>query len=162
LNLGEITASLRLNLLQFQQSLQTAQRQLQTASEKMKTIGATMSAAVTAPLAAAGGIMLKGAMDAEAANGRIQASLGITAQEAKRLGEIAKQSWTAGFGENIQEVTQNLISVRQSIGEINDADLKKVTEGAMMISDVFGEDVSATTSTAAVMMKNFDKIYWIP
>ena len=55
---------------------------LKDIGDKVKGAGEKMSMAITAPIAAAGGLMLKGAIDAENAQNKLQASLGITADAA--------------------------------------------------------------------------------
>ncbi|MDD3040774.1 phage tail tape measure protein [Bacteroides sp.] len=128
---------------------------LQKTGSKMKSTGEKMTVGITAPIVAAGGMMLKGAMDAEAAQGKLQASLGLTVKEAEKLGEVAKEVWKNGFGENIDEVDQAIANVRKNMGDMADQEMQKVTEGAMTIADVFDQDVNEVTRAAGVMMKNF-------
>ena len=123
--------------------------------EKMDSAGQKMTVGITAPVVAAGGIMLKGAMDAEAAQGKLQASLGLTAEEAERLGDIATDVWASGFGESIDEANQAIVTIRQNMAGLSDEELQKATEGAMTIANVFGEDVNAVAAAAGVAMKNF-------
>lgn len=128
---------------------------LSSVGEKMKGTGEKMSVAITAPIIAAGGLMVKGAAEAETAQGKLQASLGLTAEEAKKLGEIAREVWKDGFGENIDEANQALIAVRQNMAGLAEEELARVTEGAMTIAQVFDQDVKEVTAAAGVMMKNF-------
>ncbi len=128
---------------------------LEKAGEKMKGVGEKMTVAITAPIAAAGGVMLKGAIDAENATGKLQAQLGLTADEAADLGAVAQDVWVNGFGENIDEATESIKLVRQNMAGLAEDDLSSVTQGAMTIADVFGADVTDSTKTAGTMMKNF-------
>lgn len=128
---------------------------LKETGEKMTGMGQKMTAGVTLPIAAAGVVLTKGAMDAQAAQGKLQASLGLTAEEAAKLEETAKEVWTDGFGENIEEANRTISAVRKNMGELADQELEAVAEGAMMIADVFEQDVNDVTKTAGVMMKNF-------
>jgi len=121
----------------------------------MKDVGEKMSIGITAPIVAGGAALLKGAIDAEVATGKLQASLGLTAKEAENLGGVAQDVWKNGFGENIDEANQAIVSVRKNIGDLSKDDLQKVTEGAMTIADVFGQDVNEVTAAAGVAMKNF-------
>ncbi|MFZ5645818.1 MAG: phage tail tape measure protein [Bacillota bacterium] len=128
---------------------------LQRTGEKLKGIGTTLTTTVSAPLAAAGALLLKGTADAQAAQGKLQASLGLTADEAKRLGDVAREVWKDGFGENIDEVNQALVNVRQNMAGLAEVELAQVTEGALTIAQVFEQDVKEVTASAGVMMKNF-------
>lgn len=110
---------------------------LQDTGEKMKGAGEMMSIGITAPVVAAGGAMVKGAMDAEAASGRLQAQLGLTADEAADLSVVAKEVWKNGFGENIGEATEAIKSVRQNMKIMAEDELQRVTEAAMTLANLF-------------------------
>lgn len=136
----------------------TAQRnaeKLKSAGEKIKGVGEKMSVGITAPIVAAGGLMLKGAVDAENAQSKMQASLGITAEEAQKLGDVATDVWKNAFGESIEEVDEAIITIKKNMAGLADDELKSVTEGAMTIADVFGAEVADSTKAAGTMMKNF-------
>lgn len=128
---------------------------LKSIGEKTKGVGEKMSVGISAPIIAAGGLMLKGAVDAENAQSKLQASLGLTAEEATAMGKVAQQVWNDAFGENIEEVDAAIATVRKNMGAFSDEELKKVTEGAMTIADVFDADVVDSTKAAGSMMKNF-------
>jgi len=125
------------------------------AGETIKGAGEKMSMGVTAPIVAAGGAMLKGAIDAELAQGKLQASLGITADEAADLEAVAQAVWVNGFGENIGEVNDVISTVRLNMGHLAEDEMQKVSEAAMTIATLFGADVGDTTKTAGTLMKNF-------
>lgn len=127
----------------------------QDAGEKMKGAGEKMSVGITAPIVAAGGIMLKGAIDAENATGKLQAALGLTTDEAADLSAVAEALWVNGFGENIGEATKAIQQVRSNMGVLAEDELQLVAEGAMTIADVFDQDVNEVTRAAGVAMKNF-------
>lgn len=138
-----------------QKSADSLGDKLNAAGDKMKSAGEKMSIGITAPIVAGGALMLKGAMDAEAAQGKLQASLGLTAKEAEKLGDVAQEVWKDGFGESIEEVSTAIANVRKNMGEMADQELKGVAAGAMTIADVFDQDVNEVTRAAGVMMKNF-------
>lgn len=128
---------------------------LSEAGDKVKGVGEKMSIGITAPIAAAGAAMLKGAVDAEMAQGKLQATLGITADAAADLEAVAEAVWANGFGDNIQEVNDNIAMVRKNIGDLAEDEMQKVTEGAMTISELFGADIADSTKSAGTLMKNF-------
>lgn len=128
---------------------------LKAIGEKTKGVGEKMSVGISAPIVAAGGLMLKGAMDAETAQGKLQASLGITAEEADKMGKVAEAVWKNAYGENIGEVNDAIGIIRKNMSGLADNELQKVTEGAMTIADVFGAEVVDTSKAAGTMMKNF-------
>lgn len=87
---------------------------------------------------------------------RIEALLGVTEEEAKRLGDIAKQVYKDAFGENIQEITNNLAILKQNIADLTDNELKNMSEGIYTINDLFGTDFGEVAKTAATLMQNFE------
>lgn len=143
------------NLNDLGDAAETNAEKLKSIGESVKGVGEKMSVAITAPIVAAGGLMLKGALDAENAQSKLQASLGITADEAQRLGNVATDVWKNAFGESIEEVDSAIIAVRKNMGELAGDELKKITESAMTIADVFGAEVTDSSKAAGVMMKNF-------
>ncbi|MBP3953615.1 phage tail tape measure protein [Bacillus suaedae] len=127
----------------------------QKTGDKMSSVGATLSTSVSLPMAALGGIALKSASDVEAAQGKIQAQLGLTAEEAKELDGVARELFNDAFGESMEDVNQSLVTVKQNIKGLNDEDLKTVTENAYILQDAFGADIQESTKTASTLMKNF-------
>lgn len=128
---------------------------LQKVGSNMTSAGGALTAGVTLPLVAAGAGAVQMAADFEAAQGKVQAQLGVTGEEAEKLSKIAKNVWKGGWGESIDEVTDNLALVRQNMGELNDTDLETVVQNAYTLRDAFGAEVNETTRTASVLMKNF-------
>lgn len=128
---------------------------LDEAGRKAKDIGGSMSTTATPALGAFGIAVGKIASDFDGAQGQIQAQIGVTAEEAEKLSGVAQSIWKKGFGENIGEVTNNLALVKQNIQGISDEALPAVTEQALILQKVFGAEVTESTRTAAVMMKNF-------
>ncbi len=127
---------------------------INAAGDKMKDVGAKMSVGITAPIVAGGAVMLKGAMDAEAAQGKLQAALGATAEDAEELGKVAIEVWKSGFGENIEEASTAVVMVKQNLLLAGDA-LTEFTKGAMTISDVFDQDVNEVIAASKTMVDNF-------
>ncbi|QAT43438.1 phage tail tape measure protein [Aminipila luticellarii] len=135
-------------------NLKSTGEKMQDIGGKMTDVGEKMTVGVTLPIVAAGGAILKGAIDAENAQGKLQASLGATKAEAEELGNTAEEVWKNGFGENIGEASDAVVLVKQNLLLAGDA-LTKATEGAMTIADIFGEDVNGVVATTKTMVDNF-------
>lgn len=95
------------------------------------------------------------ATQTDAATGMVQAKLGVTKEDAEKLTEVAKNVWKNGFGEDITDVTNNLATVRQYLGDMSDEEMQGVLENAYTISDVFGADVNESVKSVKTMMENF-------
>jgi phage-related protein len=127
----------------------------QAVGSKISGVGETLSARVTAPLAAlgAGGVYVASQMDES--QKRIQASLGLTEERAKELHEVARSVWKNGFGEDVIDAGKALATVDKNMKNLNDADLKTVTEAAYTFADLWEFDIAETTRSAGALMDNF-------
>jgi phage-related minor tail protein/SLT domain-containing protein len=122
--------------------------------DKFNSIGQS-AAAVSIPIVASGALMAKSAIEMNDAQGKIQASLGLTEAQAAKLTKTAQGIYNNGFGESMGEVEDAVIKVKQNMDNLNAADLKQVTQGALTLSKLFNADVNETTRTGAALMRNF-------
>lgn len=139
----------------FGDKMKSAGDKVQATGDKMKGVGGNLSASVSLPILGVGAAALTVADQFDSAQGRIQAQLGLTADEADKLSDVAEDVWKNAFGESLVEVSDNLAIIKQNMGDLSDVDLKKVAEGAYTIKDAFGAEINETTRTASVLMKNF-------
>jgi len=87
---------------------------------------------------------------------KIQNSFNITRGEAEKLGDTAVNAWKMGFGENVGEVSDALIQVKQNMKDIGDgADLENATKKAMGLAQTFDADVNEVTRAGNNIMKSF-------
>lgn len=172
-NNKELSLTLKLNQEQIQQALkqlgnkmeevpeaggkhfEELGKKIQEVGEGFKEVGEKMTTHLTLPIAAIGGIATKTAMDMEKAQGKIQAQLGLTGEEAEKMGGMIEDIWGNAFGESVEEVGDAIATVKQNMQELNDTDLQDITEKSFILRDVFGAEISESTRTASVMMKNF-------
>lgn len=122
---------------------------------KLQGVGAGLTAGLTAPITAFGVASTKSALDFDQAQGKMQAQLGLTKEEANQLGDVAQKVWKNNFGEDIGEATEAVAGIRQMMGDLSEEELQAVAEGAFTIRDAFGAEIQETTRTASVLMKNF-------
>lgn len=120
-----------------------------------KSAGTACTMTLTAPIAAAGAAAFSTASDYEAATARIQSALGLTADEAERLGEVGEGVYEDGFGQSLEQVDDALVAVRQSLGDLNDADLSYVTQSVLALSDTLGMDVGESVRGVNALMDGF-------
>ncbi len=136
--------------------IQNIQSRLSAAGEKMKGVGEKMTKSLSLPLAAAGGIAIKAAIDFDSSSRKIQSSLGLTSEEAKKMANTAKEVWKDGFGENLDDVTNSLLQVKQNISGIDsEKELQRVTRDAMVLGQTFDADVNEVTRAGNNIMKGF-------
>lgn len=130
----------------------------EAAGSKFALFGSVVGAAALAAGAAIVGIgaaALDVASQANQATNDIQASLGVTRDEAERLKGVALEIFGDNFGDSVEDAAASLIVVRQQIKGLADEDLKAVAEGALAIRDVFGVEVAESTNVANTLMQQF-------
>lgn len=124
-------------------------------SGSLKSAGTAATVGLTAPIVAAGAAAFGTASSYEQATARIQSALGLTAEEAERLGDVGEAIYEGGFGESLDLVDDALVTVRQSIGDLNDADLSYITQSVLTLSDTLGMDVSESVRGVNALMDGF-------
>lgn len=139
----------------FGRTVEVSSEKLDAARERMESMRGAIKAGLVAGAAAGGYGMLKLASDVDSSQKRIQGQLGVTGAEAKKLNGITQSLWKEGFGENMGEVRQGLIQVRQNIKGLNSGDLKQVTKDSLTLAEVFDADVNEVTRAGSNVMKGF-------
>jgi phage-related minor tail protein len=87
--------------------------------------------------------------------GQMQAQLGVTAEEAGRLGDVAREVFGNNFGDSVEDVGQSIIEVRQQMKGLSDEELAGATEAALSLRDAFGFEVTESTNAANLLMEKF-------
>ncbi|WP_404825775.1 phage tail tape measure protein [Fictibacillus norfolkensis] len=106
-------------------------------------------------VAAVGGAALSAALQFEDADAKIQASLGVTKDRAKELGEVAEEVWKNGWGESIDEVANSIVTVSKNLRDLPKEELQKATEYAQILSEAMGVDVAESTRSVKQLMSTF-------
>lgn len=113
----------------------------------ISAIGATVAGTFAVNLVKSGSEYIRTMND-------VSAQTGMTGDELKAFGDTARDIWKSGGGENLQEVTDALVSIKQASG-LADEELQKATESALLLKDSFGFEIDETTKAATALMKNF-------
>lgn len=111
------------------------------------TVGATAAGAFAVHLVKSGTEYIKTMND-------VSAQTGMTGDELKEFGDITREIWKSGGGENLQEVADALTNIKQASGLAGD-ELKTAAENALLVKDTFGYEVEESTKAATALMKNF-------
>ncbi|MGD2199907.1 phage tail tape measure protein [Lysinibacillus fusiformis] len=131
------------------------QRFGQGATRIFKTVGAGAAALGAAGVAAFGASVGKTVLDMGSSLDMLQAQTGATAEQMGVYGNAAKEVFSKGYGENIDEVTNSLARVRQNMKNIDNGELGKVTSSAMLLAKTFDGDVNEVTRGTNNMMEAF-------
>lgn len=147
---------LRLRLLGDSSDLDAA---IRDGEQSVDRLGTTMAGLGVA--GAAGGAALAVGFartaDLEEGTARLQAQLGLTADDAAAAGELAGSVYASNFGADMTQVNDAIKSVTLNLGDIKtvgEESFRGATEAALTLADVMGVDVAESTQAAAALVKN--------
>lgn len=119
-------------------------------------VGLVAGGALVAGFGAAGKAAFDFASEAAQAQRDVQAQLGISEEDARGLGDVARNVFVNNWGGSISEATQMTAEARKQLGELNNTDLGNVTQGAAAISDTFeGADYAKVINSVRAIRDNF-------
>lgn len=85
----------------------------------------------------------------------LQANLGLTSKEAEKLNKVVEEVFKYGVVESVDEASQAVMLVKQSFGDLNNADLEKLTNQITTIAKRTGTDVQENVNAASRLMNEF-------
>lgn len=128
----------------------------------MKTAmgGAVLAGAAVAvgAVASVGAAAFDMASDHREAQADLRAQFGLTAEEAQKVADMARESWGNNWGESIQDVSEGIATVSQQLskfGLTSDEEIQKATEDAIALRDTFGLEMNESVDAAATLMEDF-------
>ena len=138
-------------------SISSAESNFKKMSKTVSVAGKALGgiAAVGATAASAFAVnLVKSGTDYIRTMNDVSAQTGMTGDELKQFGDTTREIWKSGGGENLQEVADALVNIKQASGLAGD-ELKTAAENALLIKDTFGYEVEESTKAATALMKNF-------
>lgn len=138
-------------------SIQTAQSSFKKMGKTVAVAGKALGGIATVGATAAGAFavhLVKSGTDYIRTMNDVSAQTGMTGDELKEFGDTTREIWKSGAGENLQEVADALVNIKQASGLAGD-ELKTAAENALLIKDTFGYEVEESTRAATSLMKNF-------
>ena len=117
-------------------------------------VGAAMAGA--AAVVGIGAAAFSVSQELDTATKKMQSALGLTADEAERLGDVAVGVFKNNFAGSVTEAAEAVGLVKQQLGDlVDEGDLQGITENAFRLKDAFGVDVAESVSAAQTLMENF-------
>ncbi|ACV79809.1 phage tail tape measure protein [Nakamurella multipartita] len=94
------------------------------------------------------------ALDVRKMQAKAQASLGLTADQAKNLGKSAGNLYAQGYGDSISELTDSVASVQSAFQNLKlpDSQLERLTGKALSFSQAFGGDVETVSQNVNTLL----------
>lgn len=148
---GELDPSLSKSISKSSQNFAKLKKQFASLEKfAIKSFAAVGAAAA----AALGSSMVKIGGEYTAAMNDLATQTGASGDALKEFGDIAREVWKTGKGENMQEVANAMANIHQASKLAGD-ELKTATDAAITLKDAFGIEVEESTRAATAMMKNF-------
>lgn len=146
----------------FEKAKSAIDENKQSISEHAGALAEMGQAAATAVTAVAGAVTAvatyatKFSDDFTQALNKVQASTGATADEIKQYKALMEEIYADGKGEDLNDIANSLSVVKQNFKDISDsADLKTITENALVLRDTFDFDVAESINAVDQLMQNF-------
>lgn len=152
-NIGELQGTLGIDDSGVDTGLDGVLGKIQDFAAKGGAVAAAAGAAIGAGLALA----IAAAFEADTVTRKIQASLGVTEQQAGKLGKAAGSLFSKNYGESMADVGDAVVAVvrnMEGLGDVSSDVLESITGQVISLAQVFDQDFSAVTRSAGQLMKN--------
>jgi len=125
-------------------------------ADSLKVAAGVAVAAVAGKAADALSEGFSAALDVGAARSKLQAQLGLTADESKRIGGVAGKLFSNAYGDSMEEVNGAVTSVIQNVDGMRTAGsaaLETMTKRAITTGQVMNADVGDVTKAVSQLMR---------
>ncbi len=95
------------------------------------------------------------ATDMSDAMGNFAVKTGVSQESLDGYQEVLESIYSGGYGESFADISDAMVNVKQSFGDLSDEQLQGMTESALALRDAFGYDVSESTEAAKALMEEF-------
>lgn len=153
--MSQLMVNLSLDMRDFNRQLDEAGGRMRDFGSSMQDIGKSMTSSISVPLMAVGIGAMKVANDFQSSQGKLQASLGLTEEQAKAMNGTVKNLWKEGFGESVDEVAVGISNVSKNLEGITGKELENATESAFILGKTFEADLNESSRSAGQLMKDF-------
>ena len=104
-------------------------------------------------LMAAAALTARSAIESE--TNKMSNALGLPTAEAEKFADVAKNVYTAGFGENLSDAFAMATIAAGKFKDSASADLESIIINAKKLSDTFGSDYNENLSAVQTLMRDF-------
>jgi hypothetical protein len=118
------------------------------------TAGKLLAGGLVAGLGAVAAVVAKDFSELNKSMAMFSARTGTSGAELSEFKDIAKDVFTAGLGDDLNDVVQTMTQVNAVTGAAGDT-LESLTKNTEIFTDVFGKDVNETIRAADTVMDNF-------
>ena len=151
--IGALRVNLGIDSAEFQDGLKKAQASLSGVGKSMQAAGKSMSAYLTAPIAAMGALTIKTAGDFEASMNRVQAASNASGEQFQQMQKLALElgantsKSASEAADSMEMLAKNGVSAEDILGGAAAASIK--------LSEATGGDLSTAADVATNVMAQF-------
>lgn len=98
---------------------------------------------------------VEGVLEFDAAAQQLQASTGASAAEMEQYRSVLEAINKDAYGEGFDDIADAVSTVKRSMGELDETELKNVSENCIALRDTFGYEYQESINTVQTLMKNF-------
>lgn len=121
----------------------------------MAKVAGVSFAAIGAAAIAVGTAAVTSAVDLDQAVNQFAASTGTAQEEMGAYEETLKNIYANNYGESFEDIANAMATVKQQVGELDQASLQTLTESAFLLRDTFEYDVGESVRAASTIMEQF-------
>lgn len=126
---------------------------------RFQGLGGKMGKALVAGFGAVGvgALLMEGinsAMDARDGVRRLQGQFALTADEARRYGDLAGDLYAEGWGSGLEEVQQVVGTAAARLGTTTEDELSRISEAVLAVSKTWGHDFDAIIRSTSQLVQN--------
>ena len=95
------------------------------------------------------------ANDVDRATNTFISKTGSSVEAAEDFEDVISSIYKNNYGETFEDIADSMATVKNNLGDMDNGELQKMTEGALLLRDTFDYDINETTRTASMLMKQF-------
>ncbi|MER2039719.1 MAG: phage tail tape measure protein [Solibacillus sp.] len=126
-----------------------------SATRAFKAVGVAAKATAATGISALAVSVGKSIIEMDESFNLLQAQTGASAETMKEFESTAKNVFSKGYGEGLNEVTSAIATIKQNMHSLNSGDFEEMTKDAMAFSKIFDEDINDVTRASNNMMSAF-------
>lgn len=143
----------------FGRQMNTVQNKVEkfktSATKAFKAVGAASVALGATAIAGLGVAVAKTTMEMDDSFAKLQAQTGAMGTDLTALKGAAKDTFTRGYGESLEEVSNAVSRVKQNIKGLDNGEIATATSHAMLLASTFDSDVNEVTRGTNNLMQAF-------
>jgi phage-related minor tail protein/murein DD-endopeptidase MepM/ murein hydrolase activator NlpD len=140
----------------FGDSAEKAGEKLTSIGDETKDIGGKLTAGISVPLLAAGGVLLNQTSNIVDMQDDLRGSLGLTEDMAEKLADTVQNVYSDGWGESLDDVKVAAQAVVEQIGLLDDPEqMDNVIRKTMELERLFDMDVNESLRGINALMKSY-------